>query len=208
MSPARKGTPAEKRAAVLDAALRLFGQYGYRRTSIDDIAREADISKGAVYLSFSGKEELFRALCVSLIERVESAVARARAGKFPIEERLLAILEAKFGLYFETVRRSPHAAELMDSKNRLSADLFAEADRRYKRVLRDVIIEAASRGEIDPARARLNCGAAAELVITAARGIEATVDAPAAYHRRLSELVRVLVAGLGGRDVTARIDSR
>lgn len=196
MSPRATG---ERRAAILDAALGLFGRYGYRRTSIDDIAHEADISKGAVYLSFSGKEELFRALCVRLIEQVESAVTRARAAHGTIEQRLLAILEVKFGFYFEAVHRSPHASELMDSKNRLSADLFARADRRYSRIMREVVAEAASRGEIKPARAGLDPDEAAALIVAAARGIEMTATAPAVYHRRLGELVRVIVAGLGSR---------
>jgi AcrR family transcriptional regulator len=197
VSPALKAAPGRKRAAILEAALRLFGQYGYRRTSIDDIARSADISKGSVYLSFSSKEELFRALCRSLIERVEAAVERGRSLEAPFEERLLAVLEAKFGLYFETVHRSPHAAELIDSKNRLSADLFAEADRRYHRVMRELVEDAISRREIDPGCAGLKSAQAAELVIGASRGIELSARDPAAYHRQLRELVHLIVAGLG-----------
>src|SRR5258708_31655109 len=115
MSTQRRGAPEAKRIAILDAAIRLFSQYGYRRTSIDDIAREAEIAKGTVYLSFKSKEEIFRALCETLIERSESAVKLAREKRGPIEERLVAILEAKFGLLFDTVYRSAHAAELMDS---------------------------------------------------------------------------------------------
>jgi len=169
-----------KRAAILEAALRLFGQYGYRRTSIDDIAREVEIS-----------------LCQSLIERVESAVDRGRSIEGPFEERLLAVPEAKFGLHFETVHRSPHAAELIDSKNRLSADLFAEADRRYHRVARELIEDAVARCEIGPGRAGLKSAQAAELVIEASRGIELSARDPATYHRRLRELVHLMVTGLG-----------
>src|SRR6266436_2378651 len=142
----------KKRAAILDAAMKLFSQYGYRRTSIDDIAREAEIAKGTVYLSFKSKEEIFRALCETLIERSESAVKLARETRGPIEERLVAILEAKFGLLFDTVYRSAHAAELMDSKNRLSADLFAQSGRRYMKVLREVIEQATRAGELELSR--------------------------------------------------------
>src|SRR6201988_808730 len=110
MNSPKKGAPEAKRAAILDAAMKLFSQYGYRRTSIDDIARQAEIAKGTVYLSFKSKEEIFRALCVRLIERSESAVKLARETRGPIDERLVAILEAKFGFLFETVYRSAHAA--------------------------------------------------------------------------------------------------
>ncbi len=136
--------------------MKLFSQYGYRRTSIDDIAREAEIAKGTVYLSFKSKEEIFRALCESLIERTEAAVKVARETSGPIDERLVAMLEAKFGFLFETVYRSAHAAELMDSKNRLSADLFAQSGRRYMKILREMLGEAIRAGELEPSRMQLD----------------------------------------------------
>jgi AcrR family transcriptional regulator len=51
-----------RRDRVLAAAAVLFARWGFDKTSVDDIAREAGISKGAVYLEFPGKEELFRAV--------------------------------------------------------------------------------------------------------------------------------------------------
>lgn len=53
---------ASRRDRVLSAASALFARWGFDKTSVDDIAREAGISKGAVYLEFPGKEELFRAV--------------------------------------------------------------------------------------------------------------------------------------------------
>jgi AcrR family transcriptional regulator len=44
MSPPR-GDATARRAEILDVALRVFGQYGYRRTSVDDIAREAGLPR-------------------------------------------------------------------------------------------------------------------------------------------------------------------
>src|ERR1700752_1365545 len=100
MNPPRKGAPEIKRAAILEAAQKMFSQYGYRRTSIDDIAREAEIAKGTVYLSFKSKEEIFRALSESLCARVMNEAAQGAALEAPLEQRLAAMLEAKYGLYF------------------------------------------------------------------------------------------------------------
>jgi len=47
---------------ILDAAARLITHYGYDKTTVSDIAREAGVSKGAIYLHWSSKEELFDAL--------------------------------------------------------------------------------------------------------------------------------------------------
>lgn len=59
------GTPSgssERRKRLLDAAATLFARWGFDKTSVDDIAREAHISKGAVYIEFPGKDALFAAL--------------------------------------------------------------------------------------------------------------------------------------------------
>ena len=45
--------------AVLDAASRCFGRYGYKKTSMDDVAAEARVAKGTVYLYCANKQDLF-----------------------------------------------------------------------------------------------------------------------------------------------------
>ena len=47
-----------KRERILEAATTLFVQYGYRKTSIDEVARAAGIAKGTLYLYYSNKAEL------------------------------------------------------------------------------------------------------------------------------------------------------
>jgi AcrR family transcriptional regulator len=193
-----RGDAAARRTAILDAALRVFGQYGYRRTSMDDIAREAEIGKGTIYLSFASKEEVFQALSRSLSARMLADAEAARHGPGTTADRLAAMHAAWFGTYAETIQRSPHAAELLDAKHRLSADLVADAVRRYKRLVRDVVADAAADGELDLAAAGLTADTAAELLIASARGLESGGASPAAYRRQLTALARVMVAGLSG----------
>jgi AcrR family transcriptional regulator len=52
-------TPREER--ILDAAATLLVRWGYRKTTIDDVAREAGVAKGTIYLHWKDKTELFRA---------------------------------------------------------------------------------------------------------------------------------------------------
>jgi len=52
----------EREGRILDAAAELIIRYGYDKTSVEEIAREAGISKGAIYLHFKSKEDLFEAL--------------------------------------------------------------------------------------------------------------------------------------------------
>lgn len=50
---------ANMKARILETAISLFSHYSFGKTSVDDIAREARISKGTVYYYFRNKEELF-----------------------------------------------------------------------------------------------------------------------------------------------------
>jgi Transcriptional regulator len=52
----------ERTIRILNAAAGLMTRYGYDKTTMDDIAREAGVSKGALYLEWAGKEQLFDAL--------------------------------------------------------------------------------------------------------------------------------------------------
>lgn len=95
--------------------------------------------------------------------------------------------------------RAPHAAELMDAKHRLSADVVSRAASRYKRLVRDVLAEATAAGELDLESVGVTADTAAELLIAAARGLQSSAASPATYRRYLNSLVRVMVGGLGGK---------
>lgn len=198
MSPPR-GDARARRAEILDAALQVFGQYGYRRASMDDIAREAGIAKGTIYLSFTSKEEVFRALSQRLAQQMLAGAEVAGHRPGTAADKLAAMQTAWFGTYAETIRRSPHADELLDAKHRLSADLVADAASRYKRLVRAVLTEAAAAGELDLKPAGLTADTAAELLIASARGLQPSASSPATYQRYLNTLVRIMIAGLSGR---------
>ena len=89
----RRLTAEERRAGILDAALAVFSARGYHPSSIDDIAREAGISKALIYEHFDSKQglygdlleqnanELFERLASSLAGvEVESGAARLATG--------------------------------------------------------------------------------------------------------------------------------
>ncbi|MEW8979887.1 MAG: TetR/AcrR family transcriptional regulator [Symbiobacterium sp.] len=61
MSPRPKNPPPDRRAEILDAALRLFAEKGYAEATNAEIAKEAGVTAAALYYYFPSKEELFRA---------------------------------------------------------------------------------------------------------------------------------------------------
>ena len=82
MSVTRKRLSGEeRRAAILDSALAVFADRGYHASSIDDIAREAGVSKALIYEHFASKQELYAELIEhhadELFERIATAIAEA-----------------------------------------------------------------------------------------------------------------------------------
>jgi AcrR family transcriptional regulator len=70
---------AESRVQILDAARKLFAEYGYFRCKVSDIAREAGMSQGNVYWYFSSKEDVLKAVLTEGFEAVEKVLEEAQS---------------------------------------------------------------------------------------------------------------------------------
>jgi AcrR family transcriptional regulator len=107
----RRRLPAsQRRAVILDAALRVFAARGFHTASMDEIAREAGVSKAVVYDHFPSKQELYAALLEQIGERVEKIVEAALL-PFDVEEaqRVRMALEA----FFRYVEEHPAGSRLL-----------------------------------------------------------------------------------------------
>jgi AcrR family transcriptional regulator len=89
----RAARSAERREAILEAALEEFSARGYAATRLDDVAKRADVAKGTIYLHFADKEALFQDLLRSMLSPVIGGIAAAPDLKLPmraIAERVIA----------------------------------------------------------------------------------------------------------------------
>jgi len=84
---------AQKRQAILDAALTEFEARGFRETSMDRIAATARVSKRTVYNHFASKDALFNAISTQLIERVQGVADERYDPRRSVEEQLRGIGE-------------------------------------------------------------------------------------------------------------------
>jgi len=91
-----------RRQQLLEAALGVFARHGYRKTSMDDVAQAAGVSRQGLYLHFANKEDLFRAAVRHSIGQSRAAAERALTQPdVPLEERLLAAFDASVGCHVE-----------------------------------------------------------------------------------------------------------
>jgi AcrR family transcriptional regulator len=87
-------TAADRREAILEAALDAFAGAGYHETSLDAVADRAGISKALIYEHFASKRELHRALLERYVHELLARVIDATAAAEPGEARLRSGLEA------------------------------------------------------------------------------------------------------------------
>jgi AcrR family transcriptional regulator len=79
---------ADRREAILAAALDVFSEGGYHETTLDSVAERAAVSKALIYEHFSSKRELHRALLDRYAHELLARILEATASSAPGEERL------------------------------------------------------------------------------------------------------------------------
>lgn len=83
------------RQEIIDVAAKLFARYGFKKTSVDDVAAAAHIGKGSVYLHFASKEEIFAEVVGRMSDRTLDALAAAvRRARSPVA-KVRAFVEAR-----------------------------------------------------------------------------------------------------------------
>jgi AcrR family transcriptional regulator len=142
--PPPNATPVDRQDAILDAAFGAFATYGYRRTSMDDIARGAGLSRTALYLHYRNKEDIFRSLAVRYFdEALRDMTAALNLPGQTLEQALLSAFVAKDGKFMEAVLSTPHGEELMDAGFSVTGDLAAAGEARMVAVLGDWLAQRA-----------------------------------------------------------------
>lgn len=94
----------EVRAAILDATDRLLAQYGYKKMTIDDLAREVGIGKGSVYLHFTSKEEIVLSHIDRIVERLKERLRSIAGENIAPGERLRKMLLTRVLFRFDSVQ--------------------------------------------------------------------------------------------------------
>ncbi len=122
----------EREEKIVDAAIRVIIRYGMKRTTMNDIAEEAGISRQTLYTVFSGKEEVLQATIRLIADRALDAIASGSAGaetlgdKFDIAVDHLAIRP------YRMLSATPDAGDIIIGFNAAARDELAVAYERHR----------------------------------------------------------------------------
>lgn len=178
MAP-RPDVSEERRAQIIEAALTGFTRQGYVNTTMDDIAVESGLSKGALYWYFDSKDDLFQAAANSVMERAaaeslaviaecETASERLRVGARCLVD-VCREIEGYFALVVEFWTQSEDREE--------ATAFWTEMIDQYRQAIAAIFEEGIETGEFKP----VDTEALSWMVMAAYDGL-------AAYHMMMPDI--------------------
>jgi AcrR family transcriptional regulator len=131
-------------AHVLETALTVFTRHGFRKTSIEDIAKAAGISRQGIYFHFKNKDELLRAsVQKSLDAGLRAANEILDDDRLTLEEKLLQALDKRFGRYAGLF--NPDASDIETQCERILGDAVGKYRSAFQRKLETAILASSAR---------------------------------------------------------------
>ena len=192
---------AQTRAALVSAGRRLFGASGFGATSVEDIARKARVTTGALYHHFPTKAAVFEAVFEQLHAELLTASMAAGVDGGDIVDLLI----AGFGVFLDKVQE-PEVQRILltDAPAVLGLQRFIELDERYAFPATVAALTAANEAgalRIDdpPTLARLLLGALTRAGLLVAGSAE-----PAATRDAVAVMLRAVLIGFAPRPSDAR----
>jgi TetR/AcrR family transcriptional regulator, fatty acid metabolism regulator protein len=169
---------AVKRERILDAAQTIFAAHGFFAARVQQIAHEAGVADGTIYLYFKSKDDLLISLFESRMERVNRTLSEAITGRPPIVQ-----LRQFVSTYLMMVNAEPAAAAVLTIELRQSSKFMNEYDNprfaEFLRILSGVIASGQQQGDFAnavpaPMAARMIFGMLDELVTSWVLSLEKT----------------------------------
>jgi AcrR family transcriptional regulator len=186
-----------KRARILDGAMKVFLAYGFARTTMDDIARAADMSRPALYLLFRNKTDIYRAIALMLLSRSVEQAKAALAEDGIFADRMMRAIDQALISMMGAVMASPHGAELLDMKSSLADLVGCWRGGLVEHVAAAIQGEAARNG-VDLAIKGLSPKLLADMLLDGLEGMKMRISDPDEQRGAAAALIRVIDLTLQG----------
>jgi TetR/AcrR family fatty acid metabolism transcriptional regulator len=171
----------DKRERILHSAERVFALKGYYGAKVSDIAEDAGVADGTIYLYFKSKDDLLISLFEAQMERVHAALAGATEGVADASEKLRRFIRA----YMDLTAENRHGAEVIAIELRQSAKFMKEYKNprfaEFLKLLAGIIAEGQKSGAFRadvpaPVAARALFGALDELTLAWVTSRDGKID--------------------------------
>ncbi|PID91395.1 MAG: TetR family transcriptional regulator [Bacteroidetes bacterium] len=187
---------AEVRSQIIDVARKIFTRYGFRKTTMEEIAIATGKGKSSIYYYFPGKEDIFRAV----VEREVSELRQHLAFSIGKDERPDAKLKAYMLFRLHHVRTLSNFYAALNEEDLSHLDFILDIRQKFeeeeRKILRSILAEGMQRGQFQIKSAEI--GAVA--ISTMMKGLELPLFLSADYKGErelvLDDVIRVLFSGI------------
>jgi AcrR family transcriptional regulator len=186
---------------ILDAAMRVFRRHGFRRSSIEQAAEEAGLTRQALYHHFSSKETLFRGAIERLYEQAlaaEAAAAKAaEEADRDLADIIVAEIGARLGVLFAALEGSPHLEELFSEHLAQARDLYQTYSTRFGDEVAATIarVRRARKLKLVGGVTVEELARCVEMAIHGAKSAYPSMQPADAFLKQLTMMLRMLIVG-------------
>jgi AcrR family transcriptional regulator len=184
----------DTREVVLRAAMTRFASYGYRRTSMEDIASEAEVSRPTLYAYFKNKQAILQTVSEGIHGYTLENIQAALALDAPLRERLERAFWAWVQPFMQIFFGSPHGAELIGAGSAMASSVSADARQQFQGRLAKTLETARKQGELSFDATGLSAARAAEFLILSLNGLSTGEANERTSKQRLKLLVTLFLS--------------
>jgi AcrR family transcriptional regulator len=198
------------RDRILDAAMTVFRRHGFRRSSIEQTAEAAGLTRQALYHHFESKEALFRAVIEhvheSAIAAEHAAVSAAEKAGGALADILIAGLTARLKQLLASFEGSPHVEEIFSEHLLQARDLYQKYAAHYAAQVAATIERVCRKQKLVMVRGMNTTELArcVEMAMHGAKSANPGMQPPEAFLRDLDIMARTLVSGAVAPSPAAR----
>lgn len=125
----------------LTNALQIFFHYGYRKTSLDDLAQAIGVSRQTLYVRYKNKKNIFQLVMINMMESLmrQCETAAKEDNESSIQDKLLRLVDLWHGKQYRNLQSSAHSAEIIDESMAMIGDVIEEKQKAYVRLLEKIL---------------------------------------------------------------------
>lgn len=187
------------REEIVAAASKLFQQYGWHKTTMEDIAKAAGKGKSTLYYYYTNKDEVFEAVVTKEINEVQAAVMQAVEQVKSAKEKLMTYSAANFSeLRKKVILFRMVSGELRENINKATFNLRSRFDSNEVEILKGILLFGINSGEFNSIKEE-DVDLLAHTFVSAFRGIEVDLfieNKLAGLEERIDMATGILIRGL------------
>jgi AcrR family transcriptional regulator len=183
---------AERTAKVLEAGLQVFLRYGFKRTTMGDLAEAAGMSRPALYLVYPSKEDIFIAGLRKILDENLAEIRAGLAQRGSLREKLRFAFEVWCVKPFTMILSSPDAKDLLESTAGFAADTMRGGYADFEQVVAEILAPAVKGRGVKVSAPRM-----AHVLTSAMPGFKQTAGSVEQLRRMIADLLEMVLAGFG-----------